>query len=165
MSSKKTIVGVMGPGSEVDEGILRIAFELGSLIASNGWILLTGGRNSGVMEAASKGAKFKGGLTMGILPDRNKFTISKFIDVPVITGMGSARNNINVLTSDIVVVCGMGAGTASEAALAIKAGKTVIFVGQSKTTMDFFNTLGGENVLRAEGPQKVIEEIKKILHI
>ena len=43
----------------------------GSLIAQNGWTLLTGGRSEGVMEAASRDAKKSGARTIGILPFRD----------------------------------------------------------------------------------------------
>lgn len=66
----KTVIGVMGPGDNATKEECDSAFELGKLIANKGWILLTGGRNVGVMEAASRGAKEAGGLTIGILPGK-----------------------------------------------------------------------------------------------
>ncbi|CAB5079813.1 predicted Rossmann fold nucleotide-binding protein [Olavius algarvensis associated proteobacterium Delta 3] len=121
------IIGVMGGGqvAETDRGW---AFRLGQLIAQHGWVLLNGGRNCGIMDASAKGAKSAGGLTIGILPDDNTAGVSDYIDIPIPTGMGSARNAINVLSSDIVVACSGGAGTVSEIALALKAGKTVVLL-------------------------------------
>jgi predicted Rossmann-fold nucleotide-binding protein len=40
---RETIVGVMGPGKGASSEVLSLAEELGSLIAQNGWTLLTGG--------------------------------------------------------------------------------------------------------------------------
>ncbi len=68
------------------------------------------------MDAASQGAKADGGLIVGILPGRSKAEISDAVDLAILSGMGNARNNINVLSSDIVVACGIGLGTASEIA-------------------------------------------------
>ena len=69
------------------------------LIARRGWVVLTGGRDVGVMDAACEGAKRVGGsLTIGVLPTA-KDKVSRHVDVPIITEMGSGRNNINVLTS------------------------------------------------------------------
>ena len=107
---KKIIIGVMGPGSSATPTDLKNAYKLGQLIAQESWVLLTGGRNIGVMHAASQGAKFVNGLTIGILPDNNLHSISEAVDIPIITDMGNSRNNINVLTSDVVIACGMGAG-------------------------------------------------------
>lgn len=114
---RETIIGVMGPGN-ADQEVLSLAEELGALIAENGWTLLTGGRSSGVMEAASKGAKSRNGRTIGILPfrDLDLAKVSSYVDVPILTGMWDARNAINVLSSQVVLVCGMSSGTASEAA-------------------------------------------------
>ena len=117
--NRKLIVGVMGGGSASAEDI-QSAYHLGSLIAAEGWILLNGGRKAGIMEASAKGAYEKGGLTIGILAESNATMASPYIQVPIITGMGHARNSINVLSSDVVVACPGGAGTLSEIALALK---------------------------------------------
>src|SRR5262245_15030522 len=113
----KTVIGVMGPGNVLDAKLASLAQELGRQIALRDWVLLTGGRNAGVMDLASKGAKEAGGLVVGILPDDNPANVSKFVDIPIFTDMGSARNNINVLSSCVVVAVGLGAGTASEVCL------------------------------------------------
>jgi predicted Rossmann-fold nucleotide-binding protein len=55
-TNRKPIIGVMGPGSPGDTLLLKHAEKLGRFIAENNWVLLTGGRNTGVMDAASKGA-------------------------------------------------------------------------------------------------------------
>lgn len=121
------IVGVMGGGTASPEDCRR-AHRLGRLIAQKGWILLNGGRNAGIMAASARGAAEAGGLTLGILPDAHARDASPHILIPVLTGMGSARNTINVLTSDIVIACPGGAGTLSEIALGLKHGKTVILL-------------------------------------
>jgi uncharacterized protein (TIGR00725 family) len=117
------------------------ARELGRLIAERGWIVLTGGRPAGVMAAACAGAKeVPRSLTLGILPGGDG--AGPDVDIAVFTGMGEARNMINVLTSDVVVACGVeGPGTASEISLALKAGKPVILLGASEPTVDFFQRL------------------------
>src|SRR5512132_4145289 len=113
------IVGVMGPAKARKKDIDN-ARVLGELIAGREWVLLTGGRAVGVMDAASQGAKkVPGSLTIGILPS-NRERISKYVDLAIITEMGNARNNVNVMSSNVVVACGLtGAGTVSEVALAL----------------------------------------------
>lgn len=123
---KSLIIGVMGGGTATAEDAAA-AYELGSLIARQGWILLNGGRNSGIMESSARGASEHGGVTVGILPDEDDHRVSEHIAIPVITGMGSARNSINILSSDVVVACPGGPGTLSEAALALKYDKPLIF--------------------------------------
>jgi len=115
------------------------------------------------MEAASKGARQAGGLTVGILPGADKRGASESVDIPIVTDMGSARNNINVLSSDVVIACGMGPGTASEIALAIKARRKVILLNDSSESKDFFRSLSGETVVVAETPRQVMEAVKKLL--
>ncbi len=107
---RRIIIGVMGRGENATANDLQNAYILGQLIAKQGWVLLTGGRNVGVMDAVSKGAKSADGLTIGILPGENQDGMSSWVDIAIFTDMGNSRNNINVLTSDVVIACGMGAG-------------------------------------------------------
>lgn len=137
----KTVIGIMGPGNSASAKELQLATELGKLIANEGWVLLTGGRNVGVMDAASKGARQAGGITIGILPFEDKSGASNHLDIAICTGMGSARNNINVLSSDVVIACGSGAGTTSEIMLALKAGKPLLLLAPSQKLVDFISEL------------------------
>lgn len=84
------------------------------------------------MHSSLKGAKENSGLTIGILPDNNKKRMSQFVDIPIITGLGNARNNINILSSNIIIAIGSGPGTLSEIALAIKEDKPVIILNNPK---------------------------------
>lgn len=160
---KKIIVGVMGPGVEATATDLKNAYELGKLIAHEGWVLLTGGRNVGVMDAASQGAKAANGLTIGILPTDNTSAISEAVDIAIMTDMGNARNNINVLSSNVVIACGIGAGTASEIALALKAYKKVILLNDSKEAQVFFMKVSPGNVYIVNSFSEAIAVAKKIL--
>lgn len=157
------IVGVMGP-AKARKKDLENARLLGELIARRGWAVLTGGRNAGVMDAACEGAKRVGGsLTIGILPTA-KDKVSRYVDVPIITEMGSGRNNINVLTSHVVVVCGLtGSGTVSEVALAVKAGRPVVLVAASAADVAFFRKLDKRLVAAADSPEEAIALIMKRL--
>src|SRR5947209_20460947 len=134
----RILVGVMGPGASASADEVRAAYALGQLIARAGWVLVTGGRATGVMDAACKGAQAEGGLTVGILPTDDARDMSAAVEIPIITGTGQARNNINVLSSVVVFACGMGAGTAAEIALAIKAGKQVILLCDDEAARTFF---------------------------
>ena len=102
------------------------AYQVGAFIAREGWILLNGGRSSGVMEASARGARENGGLTIGILPTSDVHWASEYIDIPIVTGMGFARNLVNVLTSSLIVALPGRAGTISEIALALNYDKEVI---------------------------------------
>jgi len=156
--SKRTIIGVMG-GGETDITQYRMAYELGKCIANEGWILLNGGRNCGVMDASAKGAKENGGLTIGILPDSHAEKVSPWIDVPILTDMGIARNAINVLSSHYVVACPGGTGTISEVALALKSNRQVILLGWPAGK--FFFQFG--DIHYAEKPEQAVDYIRQCI--
>ena len=154
------IIGVMG-GGMADPRDAKAAYRLGSLIAEQGWILLNGGRNAGVMAASAKGARENGGLTVGILPDDNTHTASPFIQIPILTGMGNARNCINVLSSHVVVACPGGTGTLSEIALALKSSRPVILMNFGIQDM-FRPYLKTETLFAVQTPEDVITKIKDL---
>lgn len=153
----------MGPGETATARDLENAYQLGRRIAIEGWVLLTGGRKSGVMDAASQGAKAAGGLTVGILPNNDTRNISEAVDIAIITDLGNGRNNINVLSVDVVIACGMGLGTASEVALALKNGKTVVLLGQDRQSQSFWQNLASNHVFFADNPEVAIASVKTIL--
>src|SRR5450759_5193289 len=107
----RTIVGVMGSGEDGDAALLALARELGAAIAGEGWVLLNGGRGGGVMDASAEGASLAGGLVVGVLPDDDTESASRHLDIPIRTGLGDARNAVNVLSSDVVIALRGGAGT------------------------------------------------------
>ena len=162
---RKIVIGVMGAGATATSMDLANAYELGKLIAQHNWVLLTGGRKVGVMDAANRGAKSVGGLTVGILPSKDTEGISAAVDIAIPTDLGNARNNINVLASDVVIACGMGLGTASEVALALKNGKQVILLTENQQSIAFFRGLAPAKVLIAEHPQQAIALTAEIVSI
>src|SRR5262245_34001211 len=125
----RVVVGVMGPSS-CDPATAETARAIGRGVAERGAVLLCGGR-AGVMEAAAEGARAAGGLTVGVLPGAGaqETPPNPFIDVALFTGLGEARNWINVCASDVIIALGGGFGTLSEIALALKARKPVVLLG------------------------------------
>ena len=118
------IISVIGAGTCTKE-VSSVAEEVGKRIAENGATLVTGGLG-GVMEAASKGAKEAGGLTVGILPGSDRGEANPYVDIPVVTGLSHARNIVVVRTGDAVIAVAGEYGTLSEIALALKIGKPVL---------------------------------------
>jgi len=120
-------VAVVGGGTcTADEA--RVAEAVGRGLASRGAAVVCGGLG-GVMEAACRGAKSAGGLTVGILPGDNRQSANPHVDVPVVTGMGHARNAIVVKTAQAVIAVDGNYGTLSEIALALQNGIAVIGLG------------------------------------
>ncbi|MGQ9546240.1 MAG: TIGR00725 family protein [Dehalococcoidia bacterium] len=118
------IVTVIGNSSCSSEEA-KLAETVGELLAQRGVVVLCGGLG-GVMEAVCRGAKSKGGLTVGILPGSDPSTANSWVDVPVVTGMGEARNVVVTRSAQAVIAIGGGYGTLSEIAFALKYGIPVI---------------------------------------
>ena len=155
----------MGPGENATPEDNELAYALGAAIAKQGWVVLTGGRCFGVMDAAMKGASDHNGLTIGVLPGDNHNGSSQHAQIKILTGLGSARNNINVLSSHVVVVVGMAAGTASEVGLAIKANKKIIFLNQDELAIDFFRKLGSYRIVQTETVKETIAQVKDFISL
>jgi uncharacterized protein (TIGR00725 family) len=112
------IIAVIGAG-RCSEEVARVAESVGRELARSGATLVCGGLG-GVMEAACRGAKSEGGLTIGILPGFSRCEANPFVDIPVVTGLGGARNVIVVLTAQAVIAVDGEYGTLSEIAYALK---------------------------------------------
>jgi len=92
-------------------------------------------------------------------PRKVRGGLSKYVDIPIFTGLGSARNNINVLSSRVVIGVGMGPGTASELSLAIKARKPIILLQPKPATLEFFQSMSPELVFPATDVTEVVDLI------
>jgi uncharacterized protein (TIGR00725 family) len=149
----RLVIGVMGPAA-CDDETAALARAVGRGVAERGAVLLTGGR-SGVMEEASRGAREAGGLTVGVLPGATTADSppNPFIDVALTTGLGEARNWVNVCASDALIAIGGGFGTLSEIALALKARKPLVLLGSWRFEMDGVSTA----VARAADAAQAVE--------
>jgi uncharacterized protein (TIGR00725 family) len=117
-------VAVVGSGtcSPQEE---HAAEQVGSLLARAGAVVVCGGL-SGVMEAACRGARHEGGLTVGILPGGDRGAANPDVVVAIATGLGELRNGLVVRAADAVIAVGGEFGTLSEIGFALKLGKRVI---------------------------------------
>lgn len=147
------IVGVIGSDGEIGEEQRKNAEDVGRLVAGRGVPLVCGGLG-GVMEAACKGAKSAGGLTIGILPTLEKEAANEYVDIPVATGMSVARNVIIVRTADVLIAVGGRFGTLSEIAHALSMGKRVVSL-RSWRELDTENA--PENLVFASTPEEAVE--------
>ncbi len=139
----RKMIAVIG-GRRTEKALLQEAEEVGKLIAQRGAILICGG-HTGVMEAVAKGAKSQGGLTVGILPQDNKKEANPYIDVPIATGLGIARNFIIARAADALISIGGEYGTLSEIAFALQMGKPVVGI----KTWDIKGVINAENAFDA----------------
>ena len=126
----KIFISVIG-ASNCSAKEARLAEEVGRELARRGAIVICGGLN-GVMEAVCRGAKSEGGLTIGILPGNNRRDANTYVDIPIITGIGYARNSIVAKSGQAVIAVGGKYGTLSEIAYALQDKIPVIGLGTWK---------------------------------
>lgn len=118
------IISVIGANSPSARGA-ELAREVGRELAQRGCIVACGGLG-GVMEAACRGAKSAGGTTIGILPGADPAAANTYVDLPIMTSMGYARNVIVVKTGRAVISVDGAYGTLSEIGHALADGVPVI---------------------------------------
>ena len=111
-SERKRMVAVIGGGQCSDEEA-ELAREVGRRLAREDVILVCGGMG-GVMEAACQGAREEGGITLGILPGEIRAMANAYVQIPVVTGLGYARNVAVVKSAQAVIAVGGSYGTLSE---------------------------------------------------
>ena len=145
-------VGIVGP-REASAEERRLAKELGRQIGLLGVPVLCGGR-TGVMEAAAAGAKSAGALTVGILPDDEWSAANDYIDLPLATGLGPARNAVIARACDALVAVGGLYGTVTEVAYGLHFGKPVFGLAGAPQV---------EGVRHLDGIEPVIDELLPIL--
>jgi uncharacterized protein (TIGR00725 family) len=124
VGASRVYVAVVG-GGDADDSTCAQAEAVGEGLAQRGAVLVCGGLG-GVMEAACRGAKTRGGTTVGILPGSDRRAANRYVDVVIPTGLGEARNALVVRTADALVAVAGEFGTLSEIALALRDGKPVI---------------------------------------
>ena len=143
-------IAVVG-GGRCDAAEYSVAQRLGRLIGLEGAVLVCGGL-AGVMEAAARGAKDVGGVTIGILPGHDRAPANPYLDYAISTGMGQARNLAVVSSGDVVIAVGGGYGTLSEIGLAAKIGRPVVILGGWRLQRD----KGTEGIWYASSPEEAL---------
>ena len=124
MKNKRKFIAVIG-GANPSAQEAKLAKEVGRELARQGAALVCGGLG-GVMEAACKGAQAEGGLTIGILPGESRLAANPYVQIPIVTGIGRARNVAVVKSAQVVIAIGGSYGTLSEIGHALQSGIPVI---------------------------------------
>ena len=147
------IVAVIG-NSSCSREEAEMAESVGAQLAARGATVVCGGLG-GVMEAVCRGAKSKGGLTIGILPGEDSGTANQFVDIPIATGVGYARNMAVVKSAQAAIAVGGNYGTLSEIAYALKNGIPVIGLHTWSLSRD---TQKGDPIIRAGSAVEAVEK-------
>ena len=167
-SSKRRQIAVLGGSAIIcTPKAYRLAYEVGKEIAKRGMITLTGG-GGGVMEAALKGAKEVGGLTLAIIPWGDTSKVNKYADVVVATGMMWSRDSINLNSCDGAVLVGGGAGTVNEASYGYILDKPLVALkpsgGMAKLLAGhYFDKRHTEKVIAVHSPKEAVDKLLEII--
>jgi uncharacterized protein (TIGR00725 family) len=153
VAERPLFIAVIGSAS-CDESVAAQSRAVGEEIGRRGAVLICGGRG-GVMEAACQGAKAQGGVTVGILPGADRREANRYVDIPVVTGLGEARNAIIVCSADAVIAVSGGYGTLSEIGLALKMGRPVVGLGSWELSQQGRPVAA---IIGADTPLQAVEE-------
>ena len=164
-SNYKRLIQVLVIGSDGDhcpQTTYDAAKEVGAQIAARNAITVTGGLG-GVMEAACRGAKEKGGMVVGIIPNEDMSYANPYCDIIIPTGIGFARNFITAYSADVAIVVGGGAGTYIEACVAYQKGKPIVALTGTGGTADkiadtFLDDRKTVKVISASSPKDAVEQ-------
>jgi len=145
----------------------KIAYEVGVEIAKSDSVLITGGLG-GVMAAASHGAHDTNGLTVGIIPQDDATMANEFCDIVIPTGIGLARDFLNALTADGVIIVGGGSGTLSEVCAAYMYKKPMVAIRNIKSSVEpyidgFIDHRENIKIVGADTPQDAVKKILELI--
>jgi uncharacterized protein (TIGR00725 family) len=157
MPDKRKFIAVIG-ASDASPEELKLAEEVGRELSKQGAIVICGGL-SGVMEAACRGASSLGGLTIGILPGDSAKAANPYVQIPIVTGLGYARNALVAKSAQAVIAIGGSYGTLSEIAYALQSNIPVIGL---KTWALSRNGQTDDSIIRMESP---VEAVKTALSL
>jgi uncharacterized protein (TIGR00725 family) len=144
--AKYDLIGVIGSG-HCDETVTQLAYKVGREIAKAGFGLICGGMG-GVMEGACRGAAEAGGLTIGVLPGDTPESANPFVQIPIATGMGIARNVIIVRSCRVAIAVHGGPGTLSEIAHCLQLRVPVISLNSFEVSPE---------IVQAASPREAVE--------
>ena len=130
MGKQRITISVIG-GHSVEVKVEQLANNICKIIAKVDAILICGGLK-GVMMAACRGAKEAGGMTIGLLPGRDKMDANPYVDIALPTSIGYARNAIVACCADIIVALPGSHGTLSEICYGLVYDRPVIDLGNWK---------------------------------
>ncbi len=156
---KKKFIAVIG-GSQCSKKEARLAEEVGQELARRGAILVCGGLG-GIMKAACKGASSAGGTTIGILPGESSQTANPYVQIPIVTSLGEARNVIVVKSAQAVIAVGGSYGTLSEISYALKNGIPVIGLNTWSLSR---NGRQDKSIIPAQSPAEAVDKALDLIN-
>ena len=153
MMNKKKFIAVIG-GSECSPQEAELAEKVGCELARQGAVLVCGGLG-GIMAAACKGASSEGGVTIGILPGGNRQAANPYVQIPIVTNLGEARNVVLVKSAEAVIAIGGGYGTLSEIGHALRNGLPVVGLNTWSLSR---NDQSDNSIILAQDPAEAVKK-------
>ncbi len=157
-AEKKRFIAVIGGGQPSPEEA-KSAEEVGRELARRGVILICGGLG-GVMEAACRGASEEGGITIGILPGNNSQAANPYVQIPIVTGVGYARNVAVVKSAQAVIAIGGSYGTLSEIGHALQGGIPIIGLNTWSLAR---NGQPDNSIIPAQNPAEAVDKALNLI--
>jgi uncharacterized protein (TIGR00725 family) len=149
----KIFIAVIG-GGQCSKEEARQAEEVGRELARRGAILICGGLG-GIMREACKGASSEGGTTVGILPGNSSRAANPYVQIPIVTGLGEARNVIVVKSAQAVIAIGGSYGTLSEIGHALK--NDIPVIGLNTWSLSR-NSRQDKSIIPAQNPTEAVDK-------
>ncbi len=153
LEDSKKFIAVIG-GSQCSSQESRLAEEVGRELAKRGATLVCGGLG-GVMEAACRGASSEGGVTIGILPGESRQAANPYVQFPIVTGIGYARNVAVVKSAQAVIAISGSYGTLSEISHALQSGIPVIALNTWSLSK---NGQQDNSIIPAQSPAEAVDK-------
>lgn len=167
MKKSISVIGSDYSDTNLTKHAIKVAYELGKLIAKKNMILICGGKG-GIMKAVCKGAKEENGITVGIIPE-HKNEANEYVDIPIITGMGNRRNAIIAYTSDVVIAIAGRWGTLNEISYSMIFGRPLILIKGTggivdKLCKEKLNDMGySRKIIIVNNAEEAIEKISELI--
>jgi len=159
LKDKLIFIGVIG-GGEISSQVAGLAEEVGREIARQGAVVVCGGLG-GVMEAACKGAASEGGLTIGILPGDNRRAANPHVKIPIVTGLGHARNVAVVKSAQAIIAIDGSYGTLSEIGHALQSGIPVIGLNTWSLAID---GKADNSIIPTDSPKDAVSKAVELIN-
>lgn len=163
-------IGVMGSSADLKYGkkLERLAETIGKLIAESGNITVYGAEKDydSISTAAARGAKNKGGLTVGMTYGTGRQIYDgSCADVVITTGLerGGGREFVLVNSCDAIIAISGGSGTLTEIAMAYQLNIPVICISgrggwSGKLANKFLDARKRMRMMGAKTPEEAVKK-------
>ena len=167
MSKKRQILVIGNNTNGCTPEHEKIAYDIGMEIAKSDSVLITGGLG-GIMTAASHGAHDANGLSVGIIPQDDPAMANEYCDIVIPTGMGFARDFLNALSADGVIIVGGGSGTLSEVCAAYMSKKPMVAIRGFDSAItpyidDYVDHRKNVKIIGADTSKEAVDKILELI--